>query len=311
MHVRVSLVVSGDGDHPGDLVSLSGDGARRPNGGRCADDRHRQPVRGGGVTASALAGTSGSPNHAPVGRTSVSRSSTGSKAGLVRGTMCAMMTSTSNLLLSGLIGVATVACGGAVVEGTSGAPSDASDSSPTTTSASTDTTRTASTPGSDSSTSISSGATSTSSTGEPSGSSVPATTTAPADLPQCPEPDCEPVGGSCPGEQQCHPVLGVCLEPCSRDCQFYCINDDTHYDPNGWCPRCDTGARPGECIVEHFCAADIDCEPFGQECALWLGWCMDVCTSPQECEWQCIDAEDNKYGTDLCSFCDVSKALEP
>ena len=312
-HIPCALVVSGDGEHLGDLVSRGPDGGHRPRGGRCVDDRHRQPLRGGGVTASALAGASGSPDPDPVGRTPVSHGSAASAARRVGGIMCDMMTSTSNLLLSGLIGAATVACGGVVVEGTSGAPSDASDSSPTTTSASTDTTRTASTLGSDSSTSISSGATSTSSTGEPSGSSVPATTTAPVDLPtQCPEPDCDPVGGSCPGEQLCHPALRVCLEPCSRDCQFYCVSDDTtHYDPNGWCPRCDTGAHPGECIVEHGCVTDTECEPFGQKCALWLGWCMDVCTSPQECEWQCIDANDNKIGTDLCSFCDVSKGLEP
>ena len=106
-------------------------------------------------------------------------------------------------------------------------------------------------------------------------------------------------------------MFKVCLEPCTRDCVFYCVDDLNHYDPNGWCPRCDSGAFPGQCFVLNTCAKDIDCEPFGQKCAFWTGWCMDPCTDPQACEWQCVDAEDNKLGADLCSFCDVSQALEP
>ncbi len=133
-----------------------------------------------------------------------------------------------------------------------------------------------------------------------------------ADLPtQCPEPDCDPKAPSCPGEQVCHPVMMVCLEPCSPDCRFYCINEMVHYDPRGFCPRCDTGNHPGECIVQHFCESDAQCEPFGQKCAVWLGWCMVPCTTPEACEWQCIDADENKLGTDLCSFCDVGGGLEP
>lgn len=98
------------------------------------------------------------------------------------------------------------------------------------------------------STSTSAGPTSgttTSGSGDHSSSEPSATTVEQADIStSCPQPDCRPGGQPCPGEQRCHPMILVCMEPCSPICDFYCIDDWNQYDPNGLCPWCDTGATP-------------------------------------------------------------------
>lgn len=160
--------------------------------------------------------------------------------------MCAMTTSTSNLLLSVLIGVATVACGGNVVEGTSAASSDTSGSSPTTTSASTDTTTHGPMPGSSSSTSTSTTATSESTTGEQSGSSEPATSTISADMPSTPTVEACMITQMCGGESDCLPTqdcniwLGWCMDPCVRgECERPCVNAMDNVLGDDLCPHCD------------------------------------------------------------------------
>lgn len=199
------------------------------------------------------------------------------------------------------------------IEGTSAAPSEDSGSSPSTISTSTDIMPTTFEPGTTSSTSMQPVTTSASSTDESSGV-LGETTSTSSDLPpQCPDPDCDPLDiGSCPAGTVCQATLRICMSLCSvGGCPFACINqDDGHYDPRGVCPPCDTGAQPGECIVEHMCTATGgECERFGLICQTFFGWCMEACTP--DCEWQCVEADDNRLGTELCSFCDVSKALEP
>ena len=199
------------------------------------------------------------------------------------------------------------------IEGTSAAPSEDSGSLQSTTSTSTDIMPTTSVPGSATSTSMPPVTTSASSTDDVSGASDQATS-ASSDLPvQCLESDCDPQDQrSCPVEQVCQASLKICMPSCvSESCPFACIDqDDGHYDPRGLCPPCDTGAHPGECVVEHLCTSGgNECDPFGLICQTYFGWCMEPCT--QGCEWQCLQADDNKLGTELCSFCDVSKALEP
>lgn len=199
------------------------------------------------------------------------------------------------------------------IEGTSAVPSEDSGSSQITTSTSTDITPTTSVHGSSSSTSMLPVTTSASSTGDVSGASGQTTSTG-SDLPsQCLEPDCDPQDQqSCPVGHVCQATLQICMPSCiSEGCQFACINqNDGHYDPRGVCPPCDTGAKPGECVVEHLCTSGgNECEPYGLICQTYFGWCMEPCT--EDCAWQCLQADDNKLGTELCSFCDVSKALRP
>lgn len=207
----------------------------------------------------------------------------------------------------------TAECFNPVIEGTSAAPSEDSGSSQSTTSTSADLMPTTSEPGSASSTSMQPVTTSASSTDDSSGA-LGETTSMSSDLPsQCPDPDCDPLDlDSCPAGTVCQATLRICMSLCSvGGCPFACIDqDDGHYDPRGVCPPCDTGAQPGECIVEHMCTATGgECERFGLTCQTYFGWCMETCTP--ECEWQCVEADDNRLGRDLCSFCDLSKALEP
>ena len=157
--------------------------------------------------------------------------------------MCRMNHLTPILSLSIFIGIASAACSGDVVEGSSAVCSESSGSSPTTTSNTTGTASSVSSNGSDSS--ITSGnTTSTSGTGDLSGSSEPATTAATLDIGSLDcgiinvcgsQADCDAAGLG----QACGLWLLWCLDVCTQDCEFPCLSATERAFGDDLCPPCD------------------------------------------------------------------------
>ena len=108
----------------------------------------------------------------------------------------------------------------------------------------------------------------------------------------------------------CHGFYQQCMKACTPDCPYYCLDavkggkvgDDL-------CPNCDLGVEPGDCTSFENCNGDQTCPLPGYTCHIPLNLCMTECANPERCEWQCVNATDNKLGTDLCSPCNVENAL--
>lgn len=71
------------------------------------------------------------------------------------------------------------------------------------------------------------------------------------------------------------------------------------------------GLKPGQCHPSYSCTPEHTCKEPGYICHIPLNLCMIECADPERCEWQCVEATDNKLGTDLCSPCNVENALRP
>lgn len=155
--------------------------------------------------------------------------------------MCRMNHLTPILSLSIFIGIASAACSGDVVEGSSAVCSESSGSSPTTTSNTGGTASSASTSGSGSST-TSGNTTSTTEAGDLSGSSDQTSMVLDVGSLDCGiinvcqlESDCDAAGLG----QKCSFWLMWCMDVCTRDCEFPCISATERAFGDDLCPPCD------------------------------------------------------------------------